>query len=205
MKTPFHSKNCSFQTLGGHTGNNAASALRFLMFLILCSVAISGCRKETDEFRRRPLSNGKVFIQIGGRKWMIDDSHPSFFRGDNTGFLTAPRGEYVTFDTLNVNLNKVVSFACDSKRKNGANIAARFDIYYKKNGNDWEINRVFGNVSSNPTNYDSIYYCSKIIKSSNTYSHRLNWGWHQGEIQFEGQNSDSTVQEIITIKYILKS
>ena len=172
------------------------------LFLIIIG---SGCRKETDEFRRRPLSNGKVFIQIGGRKWMIDDSFPSLFSGDNEGRINAPRGEYVTFDTLNSVSNMVVSFAFNSKNKNGDNVSGRLSIYYKNIGNHWNTHQIFGSFSSHPTNNDSIFQCSKIIESSYHYTNRLNLGWHNGEIQFEAETPNSKDKKIVTIKYILKS
>jgi hypothetical protein len=146
-----------------------------------------------------------VFIQIGGRKWMIDDSFPSLFSGDNAGEIKALRGEYVTFDTLNYVSNMVVSFSFDSRKKNGTNISGRLNIYYKNIGNHWVTHQILGNFSSNPTSYDSIFQCSKIIESSYHYTNRLNLGWHNGEIQFEAETPNSNDKKIVNIKYILKS
>jgi hypothetical protein len=146
-----------------------------------------------------------VFIQIGGRKWMIDDSFPSLFSGDNEGEINAPREEYVTFDTLNSVSNMVVSFAFNSKNKNGANVSGRLSIYYKNIGNHWSTHQILGSFSSYPTIYDSIFQCSKIIESSYHYTNRLNLGWHNGEIQFEAETPNSKDKKIVTIKYILKS
>jgi len=181
------------------------STLLAALFLIILG---SGCRKETDEFRRRPLSNGKVFIQIGGRKWMIDDSFPSLFSEDNAGRIEIIGRSKLSFDTLNGKLHKVIRLSCESRLKNRSNVSGRLSLFFGEEGNEWALKKVYGYVSPNSTYSDSIYECSEIISGKIQTTNRLNLHtWHEGFMEFIGtpENKISNSKENIKIKFILKS
>ncbi len=179
----------------------------FVAVLFLITMMM-GCRKETDEFRRRPLSNGKVFIQIGGRKWMIDDSYPSFFNSENQGHIDPISKSYLRFDTINGRLCKVVGFTCtgeSSKKENAyCNMLIKF---IEAEDQKWKPIYINGYVSSNFTLSDSIFFCSKVLSGDINHISRINHTWHQGSVVFEGKPNVSTnIQpRLCIIKFILKS
>ncbi len=208
MKTPFHSLAHSLQTPGSNSGNTKTSVVSFLMMFVLCSTMMSGCRKETDEFLRRPFSNGKVFIQIGGRKWMIDDSYPSFFSSDNKGEIDPLGRGYLGFDTVNGKVCRTIGFACISQNEDKQNVSCNISIqYFEGVKGSWTPIRVYGHASTDFNIQDSIFNCKKILSGNISQVHRLNYTWHQGMISFEGKpyNSPNSIPKIITIKFLLKS
>jgi len=188
--------------------SNKTALLCTLLAALLLIILGSGCRKETDEFRRRPLSNGKVFIQIGGRKWMIDDSFPSLFSGDNAGEIDPLGRSYLSFDTINGKTCKTIGIACISSNADKQNISCNLVIQYiEGNQKTWIPIRVYGQASTDFNISDSIFYCSKILSGELTHTHRLNHTWHQGTIYFEGKpyNSPNSLPKTCIIKFILKS
>jgi hypothetical protein len=188
--------------------SNKTALLCTLLAALFLIILGSGCRKETDEFRRRPLSNGKVFIQMGGRKWMIDDSFPSLFSGDNAGKIDPLGKSYLKFDTINGKLCKVIALTCVSESTKKNNVSCNLLIkYVEKREGKWEPTFVNGYISSNTSLPDSIFYCSKILSGEITHTHRLNHTWHQGTIYFEGKpyNSPNSIPKTCIIKFILKS
>jgi len=208
MKTPAHSLTFSLQSVQHRTGNTKKNLGRILMLFLLCSALLTGCRKETDEFRRRPLSNGKVFIQIGGRKWMIDDSFPSLFSGDNAGEIDPLGRSYLSFDTINGKTCKTIAFNFSSRSTDKQNVSCNLVIQYVEgNQKTWIPIRASGQASTDLNISDSIFYCSKILSGELTHTHRLNHTWHQGTIYFEGKpnNSPNSIPKTCIIKFILKS
>jgi len=208
MKTPAHSLTFSLQSVQHRTGNTKKNLGRILMLFLLCSTFLTGCRKETDEFRRRPLSNGKVFIQIGGRKWMIDDSFPSLFSGDNGGKVDPLGRNYLSFDTVSGKICKTIGFACISSNADKQNISCNLVIQYiEGDQKKWIPFRVYGQASTDFNISDSIFYCSKILSGELTHINRLNYTWHQGLITFEGipNNATNSIPKTFIIKFILKS
>jgi hypothetical protein len=187
--------------------SNKTALLCTLLAALFLIILGSGCRKETDEFRRRPLSNGKVFIQIGGRKWMIDDSFPSLFSGDNAGKINAPRGEYVTEETVNGTKNKVVSFICESNKNEGKNITSQLILTYSEQGGVYSISSASGYVSKDVTNPDSTIHLTRVVSSNLKKVSRINYCWHEGEVTFEAKpkNQNISITQKISVKFIFTS